>query len=140
MRKLARNIAEAWNTRPTAATIPIGITLIGAWALIRGEHVSRAFTNLGGGGLIRICGAAWLTGGILFLVSLRQRDLTYEGLGLTLVMFGSAVYGIGAVFGLGEQGIVAGGISLLIALACLGRIRLLSRAQKRQAQRDRDMP
>jgi hypothetical protein len=138
MRRLARNIAEAWNTRPTAATIPIGITLIGAWALVRGEHASRAFTNLGGGGLIRICGLAWLAGGILFLVSLRQRDDIYEGWALMLVLFGSAVYAVGAIGGLGEQGLIAGGTNLLIALACFGRVRLLHRAQKRRAPRGRD--
>jgi hypothetical protein len=131
MRQLLVNLKEALDKRPTASIIPVGIVILGVWTLIRGENVSRAFTDMGGGTLIRACGAAWLIGSVLFVVSVRQRSLSMERVALWFVLLGSTVYGLGALLGLREAGVIAGGTNLLIALAFLGRIRLLKHAQQR---------
>lgn len=103
------------------------MTLIGIAAIILGDHASRAFTELGGGSMIRVMGAAMLVGGLLVATGIVRADFFLEVIGLALAAFGATVYGIGVVMGLGTQGLVTGPENILIALAFFGRIALISR-------------
>ncbi|MGH3985756.1 MAG: hypothetical protein ACRDTZ_00355 [Pseudonocardiaceae bacterium] len=123
--RFGRAVAVAWNTRPTIVTIPLGLIPLGIAAIIIGENASRAFTNLGGGTLVRVLGLAMVVGGVLFAVSVALDDAMYEAMGLSVTTLGVSIYGCGVVFGLGEQGMLAGGGYVLIAIGFLGRIRLL---------------
>jgi hypothetical protein len=103
------------------------MTLIGLDAIILGDNASRAFTELGGGSMIRVMGAAMFIGGLLVAAGIARADYLFEVIGLALAAFGSTVYGLGVMLGLGTQGLVTGPENLLIAVAFLGRIALISR-------------
>jgi hypothetical protein len=122
-----RLLWAAWRQQPTAVTLPLGMTIIGLAAIVLGDHASRAFTELGGGAMIRVMGAAMLVGGVLVAVSIVRSDYLLEVIGLALAAFGATVYGVGVILGLGTQGLVTGPENLLIALAFFGRIALISR-------------
>ena len=128
-----RLLWAAWRTQPTAVTLPLGMILIGLLAVILGENVSRAFTELGGAAMIRVMGLAMLTGGLLVAVSIIRSDYLLEVIGLALAAFGAIVYGVGVVMGLGTQGLVTGPENILIALAFFGRIALISRRARNAA-------
>jgi hypothetical protein len=123
-----RQIYKAWNQKPTAVTIPLFMLPIGIAALILGDDASRAFANLGGAVLIRIMGAAMVTGSTLVMVSLLRDDALVEVCGLAFAALGAAIYSAGVLLGLGTQGVVAGLGFLAITVAFLGRIRLLVHA------------
>jgi len=127
VRRAGRLLWIAWTDKPTAVTVPLVMIPIGVAALILGENVSKAFTNLGGGAAIRIVGAAMLLGGSLVAVGIVRNDAFTEAIGLALATFGAGWYGIGVILGLGVQGIVAGFGYLGIAVAFIGRILLLLR-------------
>jgi len=140
-RKLGRGVrrlVDAWRSRPTSVTIPLVMIPIGIAALILGENVSRAFTNIGGGTIIRIMGAAMLLGGVCVLVSVLRSDPLQEMIGLSLIVFGAAIYGCGVILGLRVQGIVAGMGYLAIATGFLGRVLMLVReARARQRSEEK---
>lgn len=129
-----RNYRLALDTRPMDCLVPLGLTLWGTHALTRGDHVSRAFANFGGGFTVRFLGVLLIIGGILFAVGLYTDDAMYEILGLGCTLAGCFTYTFGVYFGLGEQGSMAGGAYLLIALGCIGRIRVIIRSGNRQAR------
>lgn len=131
-----RQIYHAWREQPTAVTLPLGMILIGLNAVILGDHASRAFTELGGGAMIRVMGAAMLVGGLLVAISIIRSDYLLEVIGLALAAFGATVYGLGVILGLGIQGLVTGPENLLIALAFFGRIALISRRGREAAGRN----
>lgn len=138
MRTWLRLLARAWSAKPTAVTIPIVMVPIGICALILGTDISQAFTNIsadGGVVVIRIMGAAMLTGGVLVIVSIVRGDAVQEAIGLAFAAFGAAIYGGGVVIGLGEQGLVAGLGYLAIAVGFVGRIRLLVAGGRAQRSR-----
>lgn len=128
--KALRLMYQAWSTKPTAVTIPVVMLPIGIAALILGDDASRAFANLGGALLVRMMGAAMVTGSVLVIVSILRDDASVEVIGLAIAALGAAIYGAGVIMGLGTQGIVAGLGYLAITLAFLGRIRLLVRAAR----------
>lgn len=131
-----RLLWAAWRTQPTAVTLPLGMTVIGLAAIILGDDASRAFTELGGGAMIRVMGAAMLAGGLLVAVSIVRNDVLLEVIGLALAAFGATVYGIGVMLGLGLNGLVTGPENVLIALAFFGRIALISRRARGAASRN----
>jgi hypothetical protein len=120
-------LRNAWCTKPLAVTLPVVMIPIGIVALILGDGVSRAFANVGGGPVIRVMGAAMLLGGILVVISILRDDATFEVMGLALGIFGTLIYGLGVILGLGAQGLVTGPENLGIAFAFMGRIALLLR-------------
>jgi hypothetical protein len=127
----ARRLARAWTEKPTAITLPVGMVLLGLYAIIRGEHVSRAFTNLGGGTIIRCVGIVMLIGGLLVVASIYSNDLSYEALGLMFSAAGAGLFGLGVLLGLGEQGVMAGGGFILIAVGLARRAQVLHRGMRR---------
>jgi hypothetical protein len=111
------------------------MTIIGLAAIILGDNASRAFTELGGGSMIRVMGAAMLVGGALVTTGIVRADYLLEVIGLALAAFGATVYGVGVVMGLGTQGLVTGPENILIALAFFGRIALISRRARAASSR-----
>lgn len=136
MRDFARAVYRAWQDKPTAVTLPLGMVLIGANAMILGDRASRAFTDLGGSTIIRLAGLAMFACGVLVASGIALSDATYEVIGLALGVFGSAIYGAGVILGLGTQGLITGPENLLIALAFLGRIALLLRRARSAAREE----
>jgi hypothetical protein len=130
---LLRLLRQAWATKPTAVTLPLGMIPIGLLAVVLGENASRAFTELGGSTMIRVMGLAMLTGGLLVAVSIIRSDYLLEVMGLALAAFGALIYGSGVVLGLGTQGLVTGPENILIAVAFFGRIALISRRARAAA-------
>jgi hypothetical protein len=131
MASVGRVLWAAWREQPTAVTLPLGMTLIGLAAIVLGDSASRAFTELGGGSMIRVMGAAMLVGGLLVAAGIVRADFLLEVIGLALAAFGATVYGTGVILGLGTQGLVTGPENLLIAVAFFGRIALISRRARR---------
>ncbi|MGH3429982.1 MAG: hypothetical protein ACRDQZ_20835 [Mycobacteriales bacterium] len=136
MTNTGRVLWAAWREQPTAVTLPLGMTLIGLAAVALGDNASRAFTELGGGAMIRVMGAAMLVGGLLVATGIIRNDYLFEVIGLALAAFGATVYGIGVVLGLGTQGLITGPENLLIAIAFFGRIALISRRARQAAPPD----
>lgn len=128
-------LRSAWNNKPTAVTVPLAMIPIGIAALILGEDASRAFTEIGGGVVIRFMGAVMLAGGTSVLIAILRDDPLYELIGLVLAALGAAIYGTGVILGLGTQGVVAGIGYLAMSAAFLGRIRLLMRAARELGQK-----
>lgn len=125
---------RTWAVKPTAVTLPTFLIPIGIAALILGDNVSAAFTNLGGGTIIRCMGASMALGGILVITSIIRNDALAEVIGLALAALGAAIYGAGVITGLQLQGIVAGLGYLGMTVAFLGRILLLLRAAGRTCE------
>lgn len=121
-------LADAWDTKPTATTLPIGMISIGACALVLGDHASKAFDNFGGATLVRVLGFAMLVGGLIVVTGIVRADPSLEPIGLALATLGALIYGIGVIAGLHSQGLIAGQLALYAAVGFLGRIRLLVRA------------
>lgn len=124
----------ALDTRPMGTAIPLGLTALGVHALIRGDNVSRAFSSIGGGSTVRFLGALLVLGGLMFATAIYRDDAMIEILALGFTLAGATMYTIGAIFGLGEQGSMAGGAYLLITLGCIGRIRVILRRGDRRAR------
>lgn len=123
-----RRLWASWQVKPAATTLPVGMILLGADALILGDRASKAFTNLGGATLIRVLGFLMLLGGAVVLAGIMRADAVLEPLGLMPSTLGCAMYGAGVIMGLGWQGSIAGGFALLAAIGFAGRIRLLIRS------------
>jgi tetrahydromethanopterin S-methyltransferase subunit C len=128
-----RLLWAAWRQQPTAVTLPLVLIPVGLLGIILGDDASRAFANFGGGTLIRILGLAMLACGILVVTSIILDDATFEVMGLALGVFGTIVYGVGVILGLGTQGLITGPENIGIAVAFLGRIALLLRRARAKA-------
>lgn len=104
------------SLRNNPSTImPLVMILTGLEAMILGDHVSRAFTDLGGGPVIRILGIAMFTGGVIVLTGIMRADPVLEPIGLSLSAVGCVLYGAGVIAGLGLNGVIAGQLALGIA-------------------------
>lgn len=130
---------QAWRHAKTPVILPLVLMSVGVVALVLGTDASKAFTDVGGGAIIRIMGAAMLLGAMLIISSIIKPNPTREMCGLILCMFGAAVYGGGVIVGLHAQGIIAGLGYAGIALTLLGRlINLLFDAQEQERARHGD--
>jgi hypothetical protein len=98
---------------------------VGLLALIAGDNVSAALSNLGAGVVSRVMGALLLVGGSLVLVGFFRRGAVLEAAGLALLATGCGIYGAGVILGLGWGGMVAGPGYLAIAAASGRRVQIL---------------
>lgn len=119
---------QAWKKAQTPVILPLALTCVGIVALLLGTDASKAFTNIGGGIVIRLMGAAMVAGGVLITASIVRANALAEVLGLALAAFGAAIYGGGVVIGLHSQGLVSGIGYTGITLTLLGRLFFLVRA------------
>jgi hypothetical protein len=123
----ARRVWASVVTNPTATTLPVTLIPAGFIAVVMGSHASKAFDNFGGSVLVRVLGAAMLLGGATVLTGILRNDSALEPIGLTFVALGLGIYGSGAIFGLGAQGLIAGLIAIGAGVGFLIRIRRLIR-------------
>lgn len=122
-----RRVWCAWLERPTVTTLPLILVFAGIGAVWLGNHASKAFDNFGGSVLVRVLGSLLVLGGVTVLAGILRRDRALEPIGLTFTVCGLAIYGAGAVCGLGTQGLISGLVALGAAAGFLGQIRLLIR-------------
>jgi len=124
IRGWASRFIRAWVDHQAGLTTPIILGPIGIIAMILGEDVSRAFTNVGGGADVRILGAAWTVGSVTKLWGIWRNDPLYEVVGLVLITLGSGIYVVGDLLGLGMLGLLAAAGHVCVIASLLGRVHI----------------
>lgn len=120
-------LQAAWTMHPYSVTLAAVLAPVGLLAVVKGDEVSRALSDLGAGVVSRVMGALLLAGGVLVLTSVFRRGAVLEAAGLTLLATGCGIYGAGVILGLGWGGMVAGPIALAVAAASARRVQILLR-------------
>lgn len=113
---------RAWVHRPFTVVLAVVLTIPGVLALIYGDRVSQALSNVAADHISRSMGAALLVGGITTLAGITRGHTLTELLGLSMLAAGCGLYGIGVIAGLGLAGMVAGPISLAVSFAIIRRV------------------
>jgi len=102
--------------------LAVALVFPGALAIVYGDAVSQALSNIAAGSISRLLGTLLVVGSTLTLIGIaRNRTLT-ETLGLTVTAIGCAIYGLGVILGLGLHGAVAGSGFLAIAAGTIRRV------------------
>lgn len=127
-RASATRLAAGRRNHPFTLAFGLILPLPGVLAIIYGDGVSRALSNLVADDLSRGMGAALLTGAVLVLFGVLRREPLVEVSGLIFLSMGCAIYGLGVMLGLGLAGMVAGPGFLAIALGTVFRIRNFTEA------------
>lgn len=117
-----RRLGAAWTHRTYTVVFAATLTLTGAMAVVFGDRVSAALSNLAVDVVSRGMGAAMLAGGLATLAGVLTGRTLWEMLGMALMATGAAVYGLGVVLGLGLAGMVAGPLGVAIAVGTVGRV------------------
>ena len=119
---IRRQLQSAWVHRPYTVVLAVVLVFPGALAIVYGDEVSQALSNIAAGSISRLMGALLVVGSALTLTGIaRNRTLT-ETLGLTVTAIGCALYGLGVILGLGLHGAVAGSGFLAIAAGTIRRV------------------
>lgn len=92
------------------------MTSMGVESLILGDGVSAAFSHIGGSIIIRVMGTLMLSGAALLLYGGFKKDQLWENIGVMAIVTATAIYSFGVILGLHVQGLIAGQLSLLIAV------------------------
>lgn len=120
-----------WEQRVTILCLTILSISLSIWCLVDGEDVSKAFTNLGAGLTIRVMGGFFLVGGLSLLWSFLRRDDYWRVLSCVFLGTGAAIYAVGVLLGLKNQGVVSGHLSAMLVclffIQVLGTLRLVKR-------------
>ncbi|MGH3847094.1 MAG: hypothetical protein ACRDS0_37590 [Pseudonocardiaceae bacterium] len=119
---VAQRMMFAWRNRAYTLVLAAVLPIPGALAIIYGDAVSQALSNIAAGYVSRGMGTAFLIGGVLALVGIARQRALLEVLGLTLIAAGCGIYGLGVILGLGLGGVVAGSIALAVAVATVQRV------------------
>lgn len=127
-RASAARLAAVRRVHPFTLALGLILPLPGVLAVIYGDGVSRALSNLVADDLSRGMGVALLLGALLALFGVLRREPLVEVSGLIFLAMGCAIYGLGVVLGLGLAGMVAGPLALAIALGAVFRIRTFTEA------------
>lgn len=102
----------------------------GLTATILGDQVSRAFTDIAGGVVIRGIGSAFVIGGVFAVVSVLRSDRSLEVIGYVFTALGCALFGAGAVLGLGLLGVMSGSVNIAVAVVLTDLVRRLVKEAK----------
>ncbi len=119
------NLRTAWDVQPFSFTFSLVTVPVGLLAVLLGDRVSRAFSEIGEGVVSRFLGVLFLVGGSLALAGIVRRTSVFEALGLSALSAGAALYGTGVILGLGMSGMVAGPGYLAISVALARRVQIL---------------
>lgn len=136
---LIRNLPRwphAWIDRQTGIIIPLILGPVGLASLILGDDVSKAFTNVGGGSIVRILGAAMAIGAVVSLWGVWHNDPPYEVIGLLIIASGCSIYVVGDLLGLALLGLLAAAGHLCVILTLLGRVYQINAASRVREQLD----
>jgi hypothetical protein len=123
---VAHRIRLARIHRPYTSALAVILPIPGILAVIYGDEVSQALSNISAGILSRFMGAALLIGGVMIMVGIIRGKSLVEAVGLTLMAAGCAIYGLGVILGLGLAGSVAGAGFLAIAVGTILRVMSLT--------------
>lgn len=137
-REMARRIHFARVHRPFTLAMGIVFPIPGVLAIIYGDDVSRALAIIAAGVLSRIIGLALLSSSIALLIGIAQGRSFWETIGLGLAATGCTLYGLGVILGLALGGMIAGPISLAVALGALWRMMSLTIAARMVTDTDPD--
>lgn len=129
-RAISKQLLAARRGHPYTLAFGLLLPIPGVLAVICGDDVSRALSNLVADDLSRGMGAALLLGALLVLFGVLRREPLVEVSGLIFLAMGCAIYGLGVVLGLGLAGMVAGPGFLAIALGTVFRIRNFTEATR----------
>lgn len=117
-----QQLQSAWVHRPYTVVLAVALVFPGVLAIVYGDDVSQALSNIAAGSISRLMGTSLVVGSALTLIGIaRNRTLT-ETLGLTVTAIGCAIYGLGVILGLGLHGAVAGSGFLAIAAGTIRRV------------------
>ncbi len=132
-----QQLQSAWVNRPYTVVLAVALVFPGVLAIVYGDDVSQALSNIAAGSISRLMGTLLVVGSALTLIGIaRNRTLT-ETLGLTATAIGCAIYGLGVILGLGLHGAVAGSGFLAIAAGTIRRVITLA-AVAREVDRASD--
>lgn len=106
-------LKAARRSRPFTMIFAYLLPIPGALAVIFGDAVSQALTNLGAGTYSRLIGIMFLLGCSITVHAVATHRAVNECLGLVLTSVGLFLYGLGVIVGLLPLGgVVAGSISV----------------------------
>jgi hypothetical protein len=117
-----QQLQSAWVHRPYTVVLAVVLLIPGALAIVYGDEVSQALSNIAAGTISRLMGALLVVGSALTLSGIARNRALTETLGLTVTAIGCAIYGLGVILGLGLHGAVAGSGFLAIAAATIRRV------------------
>ncbi len=117
-----QRLQSAWVHRPYTVVIAVVLVVPGALAIVYGDAVSQALSNIAAGTISRLMGTLLVVGSALTLTGIARNRALTETLGLTVTAIGCAIYGLGVILGLGLHGAVAGSGFLAIAAATIRRV------------------
>jgi hypothetical protein len=135
VRHTVNRVDLARHDRPWTLAFGLILPIPGTLAIIYGDGVSQALSNIAADTVSRTVGAALLTGALVTLAGLFRGRSAFEMVGLTLLAIGGGLYGLGVLFGLGLKGSVAASGFLAIALGAVLRLTSL-RSQVRGVRDD----
>lgn len=117
-----QQLQSAWVHRPYTVVLAVVLMVPGALAIVYGDSVSQALSNIAAGTISRLMGTLLVVGSALTLIGIARNRALTETLGLTVTAIGCAIYGLGVILGLGLHGAVAGSGFLAIAAATIRRV------------------
>lgn len=129
--KLIPDKLRAWHL-PISGTLHPFIVIAGIGGLVFGTRASKAFDTIGGDVPIHVLGAALALGGSLTVAGMLREDALWKLAGYALTAFGCALYGMGALLGLGTYGWITGWVSIGLAVQFIRRVRLQWRTSHRE--------
>lgn len=129
-REMARRLHFARVHRPFTLAMAVVFPVPGVLAIVYGDAASRALEIIAAGVLSRIIGLALLGSSIALLIGIARGRSFWETIGLGLAATGCALYGLGVILGLALGGMIAGPISLVVALGALWRMMSLTIAAR----------
>lgn len=113
----------ARRARPFTLVFACGLPIPGSLAIVFGDGVSQALTNLGAGTYSRLMGILFLIGCGITLHAIATGRLLNECIGLILTAVGLLLYGFGVIIGLLPLGgVVAGTIAIAAGVAHIGSL------------------
>lgn len=115
-------LRSAWVHRPYTVVLAVVLLVPGALAIVYGDEVSQALSNIAAGTISRLMGTLLVVGSALTLLGIARNRALTETLGLTVTAIGCAIYGLGVILGLGLHGAVAGSGFLAIAAGTIRRV------------------
>jgi hypothetical protein len=119
---IRQQLQSAWVHRPYTVVLAVVLVIPGALAIVYGDEVSQALSNIAAGTISRLMGTLLVVGSALTLTGIARNRALTETLGLTVTAIGCAIYGLGVILGLGLHGAVAGSGFLAIAAGTIRRV------------------
>lgn len=126
VRRVARSLLAQSRAYPFATNLSLVSIPIGLLAVIIGQDVSRAFTDVyNRPEPVYVWGVVLMLGGINVAYGIVWHVPSLERGGLYVLAVAYAFYGVSVIVGLGVGGLVTGPISLTLAISAMQRARVI---------------